>query len=105
MLGLDAFRRKPRQFEYKPLHYDPKQEARDKRRAELFGEQEDNVITGGEGEAPYIPGSYIRARGFSRKSTAIAPKFSSPNRSRNIIRGLIALLLLILLLVYILVTS
>lgn len=103
MLGLDAFRRKPRQFEYKPLHYDPKQEAREKRKKELLGEDSDSVITGGEG-AEYVPGTYIRAHGFARKSMSKAPQTNKEQRNRSIRRAVIALILLFLILVYIIVT-
>ncbi len=58
MFGFGGvFGRKPRQFKYKPLYYDPEKEEREKRRKELLGPD-----AAGEGESGYVPGSLIRER-------------------------------------------
>lgn len=100
MLGLDAFRRKPRNFNYRPLHYDPQQEAREQRKRELLGDDYDKIEQADE-QKEYKAGSYIRQHGFSRKPTQITEReLSSEQQQRNIKRGVIALILLIIIGVY-----
>ncbi len=62
MLGFGVFRRKPRQFEYRPRYYDPEQEAREQRRRELFGDPADE-----EHKEDYKPGEYIRRDMLARR--------------------------------------
>ena len=51
---------KPRQFDYRPRYYDPEQEARERRRAELLGEK----VSSSDEE--YVPGQLIRNRRLQR---------------------------------------
>ncbi len=100
MLGLDAFRRKPRSFGYKPVYFDPVKDERDQRKFEILGDQatptEDNAQN-------YVAGQYIRANGFARKRTQIADRgLDQAHRQRNIRRGVIALILLFVALYYLL---
>ncbi len=53
--------RKPRQFEYKPRHYDPDKEAWEARKRELFGDQ-----TVDEDSKEYHPGQYVQDMRFRR---------------------------------------
>lgn len=56
MIGFTAFKTsKPRQFEYRPLYYDPDKEEMEKRKQKVLGEaaQEDQE------SANYQPGKYI----------------------------------------------
>ncbi len=92
MLQLDAFRRKPRSFNYKPVYFDPAKEARQERRRELFGEQAFDEQAKSEG---YQAGSYIREHGFYKGKTRPSDSSLSADKiSRNIRRGVIALILL-----------
>ena len=98
MLGFGAFRRKPRQFEYRPLHYDPVQEARAHRRKELRGEDAESPFDGEHNE--YKPGQYIRG-GIRRRS--ISPHEEASRRKA--IRSAVALVMLAAILIWILVTA
>lgn len=92
MLQLDAFRRKPRNFNYRPVYFDPAKEARQERRRELFGEEAFDEQASTEG---YKAGSYIREHGFYKNKTKPAnSSLSAEKISRNIRRGVIALILL-----------
>lgn len=81
MLGLGIFRRKPRQFEYKPRYFDADKEARDKRRAELHGEVKD------DGEE-YKPGRIVR---FAARRRRDEFKKRANYTKQIIVLGLIAL--------------
>lgn len=54
--------RKPRQFEYKPRHYDPEAEEREARRRMILGED--------YAEGEYRPGMYIREKRLMRMQQA-----------------------------------
>ncbi|MFI3330835.1 MAG: hypothetical protein R3Y38_03440 [Rikenellaceae bacterium] len=102
MLGLDAFRRKPRAFDYKPIHFDPVKEAREQRKKEILGVDGDSSLPETE---EYVAGSYIKNYGFSRKKTQISERgLSREQRARNIRRGVIALILLLVALAYLLLS-
>lgn len=58
MFGFTGFGRKPRQFEYKPRHWDPEAEEREERRRILLGAE--------YGEGVYKPGMYIREKRLKR---------------------------------------
>ena len=64
MLGLKAFRQKPREFNYRPRYFDPEKEAREERKRELLG---DDAVDGSHDDSKeYRPGQYIRSRGMRR---------------------------------------
>lgn len=96
MLGLDAFRRKPRNFEYKPLHYNPQEEARNERKKEILG---DDAEQHKDEQGEYIPGAILRSSMRSRRGYDHA---SRAKRDRNIRRAVIALIILFTMLLYIL---
>lgn len=58
MSGFIGFGRKPRQFEYKPRHWDPEAEEREARRRQILGDD----YAAGE----YRPGMYIREKRLLR---------------------------------------
>lgn len=58
MSGFIGFGRKPRQFEYKPRHWDPEAEEREARRRQILG---DDYAPG-----EYRPGMYIREKRLLR---------------------------------------
>lgn len=74
MLGLSSLgaRKKPRQFEYKPRHFDPELQAREERRRVILGEEYN------EGE--YKPGVLIRD-GRMRRTQMQADKAHKDSRS------------------------
>ena len=98
MLGFGAFRRKPRQFEYRPLHYDPVQEAREQRRKELLGEDAESPLEGEHRE--YKPGQYIRG-GIRRRSISHHEEASR----RKMMRSVAALVMLVAIVIWIIVTA
>lgn len=99
MLGMGAFRRKPRQYSYKPIYFDPEKDEREERRRA----SEQSV----DAEKNYVPGSLVhasrRARimGTSRKPSAI----ESADKSRRIIIRLAIFLVLLFLVGYAMLES
>ena len=92
MIGFGAFKRKSRQFSYKPIYYNQEKEEREARRRISEAEVED--------EKNYVPGSYIRA---SRKGrimgldSFLTKKEEKEKRTRSIIRLVVFLILLVIL--------
>lgn len=84
MLGFSAFKRKPRQFNYTPRHYDPQQEEREARQRAL------GIIE----DEKYVPGSYIRSNRM-RRMLGQDETVKSDNKRVVFIRFLIAVLLLV----------
>ncbi len=84
---------KPRQFNYKPVYYNPEEEERKERRAAAEADAEE--------KQHYIPGSYIKA---SRKSRMIvdegASKLDKQLRQRRMLTRLIIFFVLLLALGY-----
>lgn len=73
--------RKPRQFEYKPRHYDPEAEEREARRRMILGED--------YAEGEYRPGMYIRERRLMRMQQADRDR--RVRNKRTMIRSIIFL--------------
>lgn len=86
MLGMSAFKRKPRQFSYNPIYHDPEQEARKEREKTARGEKDEN----------YVPGSYIHNRRRDRMLGLDRPKKSTVDKRRVLTRLLIFIILLFL---------
>ncbi len=80
MFGFGFSRRRPRQFDYRPVHYDPVAEAREQRRREVLGDE----ATPSSPAGGYTPGQYIRDRGF--QSGRIARREQSDKSRRIVIR-------------------
>lgn len=64
MLGFTPFKKHANKFNYIPRYYDPEKEAREQRRAELYGRRSDDA----EHDAEYRPGQYIRTQRDARNS-------------------------------------
>ncbi len=97
MLGLGAFRRKPRTFEYKPRHYDPEAERREERRKELLGENYTDRYSDAKEE--YKPGDFIRNAHIKRSMAGKPVKMSRQSTAIRIaaVICLVAIVLWILL--------
>lgn len=80
---------KPKQFEYKPRHYDPAQEERDAKKRELLGDDYK------EDEGEYRPGQYISQLRIRRG--IVAEREKNKRKQRRTLRSIIFLVLLLLL--------
>ena len=54
MLGFSPFKKHANKFNYIPRYYDPEEERRAQRRAELLGESPEHA------KHEYVPGQYVR---------------------------------------------
>lgn len=99
MLGMGAFRRKPRQFSYKPIYFDPEKEEREERRRA----SEESA----EAEKNYVPGSLIHAARRSRimGTGKKASSIESADKQRRIIIRLAIFLILLFLIGYAMMQS
>ncbi|MEG1554191.1 MAG: hypothetical protein RRZ64_04035 [Rikenellaceae bacterium] len=99
MLGLSAFTRKPRQYSYKPIYFDPEKEEREERRRAS--------LSNAEQDAHYVPGSLIQASRRSRiMGTSHKPsKIESADKQRRIILRLAIFLILLFLVGYVMMKS
>lgn len=84
---------KPRQFNYRPLYFDPEKEAREKRRKELIGSgmisEDDDSSAPGE----YRRGEYIREMKIRR---GVIANHTPEKRKAGSIRMVIFIILLLL---------
>lgn len=62
MLGFTPFKKHANKFNYTPRYYDPEKEAREQRRAELYGTRSDDA------PEEYRPGQYIRTKREARNA-------------------------------------
>lgn len=69
------YRAKPRQFNYKPLYYDPEKERRDKRREELLGKKVE--------DGDYQPGDIIRSGGMRAKARIMTDDVSYKDKQKR----------------------
>lgn len=92
MIGFSAFKRKPKQFNYEPRYYDPKQEERNARKV-VLGIPDDHKD--GEKKKRYVPGTYIRSQRINRMTTT---EDTSKKQTMRVvlIRFIIVMILLIL---------
>lgn len=86
MLGMSAFKRKPRQFSYQPIYHDPQEEARKERECAALGEKNEN----------HVPGSYIHNRRRDRMLGLDRPQKSTVDKRRMLTRLIIFVALLCL---------
>ncbi len=75
------FKRRPKEFNYIPRHYDPVKESLEQRREELSGKRSDRPKDE-DGNAIYVPGDYIRTKREARARNGRGNK--SPKRSMAI---------------------
>lgn len=92
MLGFSPFKKRANKFNYVPRYYDPEKEAREQRRAELYGERTED--TGGE----YRPGQYIR----TQREARAARRVNRDEQGRMKIWKMAAAAVLVLLFIYLL---
>ncbi len=64
MGAFTPFKRHANKFNYTPRYYDPAKEAREQRRAEMYGERSDQKSD----EEGYRPGQYIRTSSAARSA-------------------------------------
>lgn len=80
---------KPRQFNYRPIYYNPEQERREKRRDELLGKRVD--------EGDYQPGDIIRGGAMRAKGKFITDTdYAHKQRRQTATRLVIILGLLVI---------
>ena len=70
MLGFSPFKKHANKFNYIPRYYDPEEERRAQRRAELRGERPEDA--GRE----YVPGQYVRTARTARAARREAERLS-----------------------------
>lgn len=92
MFGLHTFWRKPRKFTYRPLYFDPEQEARDERRRQLLGDEAADEFAAESAAKEAAPGSYIRGRMTARRNLSTTDR---EKRTRAMQRRVIFLVLLV----------
>lgn len=92
MLGFSPFKKRANKFNYVPRYYDPEKEAREHRRAELYGERTEDA--GGE----YRPGQYIR----TQREARAARRVNRDEQGRMKIWKMAAAAVLVLLFIYLL---
>lgn len=87
MLGFgNVFNRKPRQFNYKPLYYDPEKEARNQRRRELGLDVKDDE------NQPRQPGDVIRRQMGTVRESMVA---DHQKRQQRMIRSVVMIIILL----------
>ena len=80
---------KPRQFDYRPRYYDPEQEARERRRAELLGEK----VSASDEE--YVPGQLLRNRRLQRMIDDVRKRSMARRKTRSSMVLIVMIVLLI----------
>ena len=90
MLGISFFKcPKPRQFNYKPLYYDPKKEEWEEKKRRVLGEEA--LADEDKKQEKYVPGSYIQK---ARLNRITAEPEKKQKQNTFIIRFIIVLALL-----------
>ena len=80
MLGFSPFKKHANKFNYIPRYYDPEEERRAQRRAELLGESPEHA------KHEYVPGQYVRTARTERSTR-------SKRRFGVLLTGIVVLLL------------
>mgnify|MGYP004574275361 CR=1 FL=1 len=88
MAGFFSGRAKPRQFNYRPIYYNPEQERREKRREELLGKRVE--------EGDYQPGDIIRGGGMRAKGKFITDTDYAHKQRRQTATRLVVILVLLM---------
>lgn len=84
-------RRRARQFEYKPRHFDIEKDAREERRKELCGDDTDKVA-----DAAYVPGQYIRRDMLARRGYGKKKQKDNSGRRRVLIGVCVGLIVVLI---------
>lgn len=93
MFGMSALNRKPRQYSYKPLYYNPDKEDREQRISDALG----------QGDQNYVPGKYIQSQRRNRMLGLNIPVDKKIDKKRVLIR--ICIVITLMLLMYLLLIS
>lgn len=92
MLGFTPFKKHANKFNYTPRYYDPQKEAREQRRAELYGTRSDDAAE------EYRPGQYIRTQREARRSRRSDDAEAGRKRIWMMVLGAVLVMLFIYLL-------
>ena len=74
MLGFSPFKKHANKFNYIPRYYDPEEERRAQRRAELLGESPEHA------KHEYVPGQYVRTARTARAARREAERSTRSKR-------------------------
>ena len=99
MLGFSPFKKHANKFNYIPRYYDPEEERRAQRRAELRGERPEDA--GRE----YVPGQYVRTARTARAARREAERSTRSKRRFGVLLTGIVVLLLFFVVIYPKLTS
>ena len=104
MLGFSPFKKHANKFNYIPRYYDPEEERRAQRRAELLGEspeQAQHEYVPGQ----YVPGQYVRTARTARAARREAERSTRSKRRFGVLLTGIVVLLLFFVVIYPKLTS
>ena len=99
MLGFTPFKRHANKFNYIPRYYDPEEERRAQRRAELLGESPEHA------KHEYVPGQYVRTARTARAARREAERSTRSKRRFGVLLTGIVVLLLFFVVIYPKLTS
>ncbi len=105
MAALFFSQRKPRGFNYTPRYYDPEAEAREERKKIVLGEKYRSPAQRaseekGQGDAEYVPGSYLREHIAARRGAHAAEIMRKRRRKSRSVPVLIGMLVVIGLIIW-----
>ena len=104
MLGFSPFKKHANKFNYIPRYYDPEEERRAQRRAELLGESPEHAkheyVPG-----QYVPGQYVRTARTARAARREAERSTRSTRRFGVLLTGIVVLLLFFVVIYPKLTS
>ena len=104
MLGFSPFKKHANKFNYIPRYYDPEEERRAQRRAELLGESPEHAkheyVPG-----QYVPGQYVRTARTARAARREAERSTRSKRRFGVLLTGIVVLLLFFVVIYPKLTS
>ena len=99
MLGFSPFKKHANKFNYIPRYYDPEEERRAQRRAELLGESPEHA------KHEYVPGQYVRTARTARAARREAERSTRSKRRFGVLLTGIVVLLLFFVVIYPKLTS
>ena len=94
MLGFSPFKKHANKFNYIPRYYDPEEERRAQRRAELLGESPEHA------KHEYVPGQYVRTARTARAARREAERSTRSKRRFGVLLTGIVVLLLFFVVIY-----
>ncbi len=88
MFGFSPIKKRANKFTYVPRFYDPEKEAREQRRAEMYGTRSDD-------DAEYSPGRYIRTQREARTERYSERVRKNEMRIWKMVGGMVVMALII----------